>query len=163
MINLGDNPYRLPSEAAEAEAELRIAGVEPIRDVQGGKVMVTGQLCGFTFRRAWYYWMVSGKMPAHLARRLNADPGNRQTIRVAGQAGGDEVDPWIEWFTPAGDALVPADEEAIFDRLRLNKAGLVFFPDPAHYPGAIGHITSYHVDTQEALCILADAIKGVMI
>jgi len=74
------------------EYELARAGINviggpppPTRDVEVCRV--EGALLGFTFRRAWYYWMVSGMMPLEVARRLWDDPEGKRSVRVGGHCG----------------------------------------------------------------------------
>lgn len=40
-----------------------------------------------TFRRAWYYWMVEGKVPKHIAEKIYAHPEGKKTVRIAGHCG----------------------------------------------------------------------------
>jgi hypothetical protein len=60
---------------------------------------IMGRLGGFTFHRAWYYWVVDGPMPMWLAERINIDPANK-AIRVAGHCG---CPPPKEWGIQIGD------------------------------------------------------------
>jgi hypothetical protein len=74
--------------------ELVTAGIEPqpmpesFREKQGGEcyTVVIGQLYGWTFRRAWYYWMAEGPgVPAQYAMELFKHHGS--DVRVGGHAG----------------------------------------------------------------------------
>lgn len=58
-------------------AELTRCGIEIVEGERStGEVpsSLTGRLGTFTFRRAWYYWIVNGPMPLDVAKRLYADP-----------------------------------------------------------------------------------------
>ena len=93
--------------------ELTEAGIK-INHVKKGKTEVPytliGRLGQFDFRRAWYYWTVSGKVPIEVARELYANSVGKkifvlQEIAVARrQKNGligmiakiDYLFPWIE-------------------------------------------------------------------
>ncbi len=75
-------------------AELRRARIEvhrlpeSLRLRWGGEPqsIVVGQLCGWSFRRAWYYWIAQGPaIPFAEAMELHKTHG--QTVRVAGHCG----------------------------------------------------------------------------
>ncbi len=60
---------------------------------------VTGQLTlngesVFAFRRAWYYWTVSGNVPLAVAQEMYADPVGREDVRVAGHCGCPPPEKW---------------------------------------------------------------------
>ncbi len=78
--------------------ELEAAGIERVAIDRHGEVPATigGRLGAFTFRRAWYYWMVEGPMPLEVARRLYADPIGVADVRVAGHCGCPPPDEWAE-------------------------------------------------------------------
>jgi hypothetical protein len=83
MINLAGH------ELADVycELELRRAGIDVLigEDAKGEvRTRVTGKLGPFTFRRAWYYWIVEGPMPMPVAVQLYLDPVGVQDVRVEG-------------------------------------------------------------------------------
>lgn len=45
------------------------------------------QIASFTFRRAWYYWSVSGYVPLEVAEILYANPNGVNDIRANGHCG----------------------------------------------------------------------------
>jgi len=53
-----------------------------------------GRVGDFTFRRAWYYWVVSGSVPLAVARELYANPIGKEDVRVAGHCGCPPPDEW---------------------------------------------------------------------
>ncbi len=72
------------------ELELIRCGIEVVRDQpRDGEVpsSLRGALGKFSFRRAWYYWMVNGKVPLAMANELYEDPVGRTDIRVNGHCG----------------------------------------------------------------------------
>ena len=75
--------------------ELQKAGI-PVREYENREKrevpsFVYGELCGWTFKRAWYYWVAYGNpIPVDVARNMNVEW--REDIRVDGYAGGTDVD-----------------------------------------------------------------------
>lgn len=73
---------------AWAALELQLAGVEIVpADVRGEEVEcgLIGKLGDFTFRRAWYYWVVTGPMPLAVAQALYDEHEIvRRDVRAAG-------------------------------------------------------------------------------
>ena len=71
-------------------SELSIAGI-PAESVEYRNTevpyTVIGKLGAFTFRRAWYYWTVSGPMPLAEAEKMYADPAGVNDVRVVGHCG----------------------------------------------------------------------------
>lgn len=74
--------------------ELVLAGIEPcpmpesFREKQGGEchTCVIGSLHGWTFKRAWYYWMAEGPgIPIQYAMPLHEAHGT--SVRVEGHCG----------------------------------------------------------------------------
>lgn len=72
-------------------AEIGLVKIEPY-----GEVPATygGKLGAFTFRRAWYYWVVKGPMPLEVARKLYEHPRGREVVRVAGHCGCPPPEEW---------------------------------------------------------------------
>ena len=148
-------------------AELTTAGIEivPVEKPYGEpQTKLTGKLGGITFRRAWYYWAATGRVPLDVARRLYEDPIGRRDVRVAGFAGNTPPEPpWVEYFD--GDVMVILDpdgqEEAEWDRLA--KKGLLRSISKPRFAkttdGLQGYITTYHIDTAEGLRLFADAVR----
>lgn len=89
---------------AELEAELTEAGIpvfrlpESLRDTMGEvQSIVVGDLCGWEFKRAWYYWVAKGPgIPPEDAEALHATHG--QDVRVAGHCGCPSPLEWYEGF-----------------------------------------------------------------
>lgn len=142
------------------ERELRDAGIKLVRgERQKGEVpaTITGALGAFKFTRAWYYWIVEGKMPLEVAKELYEDLIGKTDVRVAGHCGCPPPEnPWIEWEDN--------EERRIFPLSRKPKgfsekgAGYkVFFKDPSKV--GKGFILSYHIDTEEGLKLFAQAIR----
>jgi hypothetical protein len=108
----------------EVRQELMQAGINIVDngDLVPGepKTSLTGELHGWTFKRAWYYWIASGPaLPFKYADAIHEVSG--KDVRVAGHCGCPSP---REWY---GD-------------------------------NAFG-VSSYHVDTQDGLNLLAASIK----
>jgi hypothetical protein len=86
MMNLAG----LPNPDPVIERELTRCRIEVVRgETSKGEVAtsLTGRLGPFTFRRAWYYWIVSGRVPLAVADELYADPVGVTDVRVGGDCG----------------------------------------------------------------------------
>lgn len=96
-------PNLVGSAAADeaCAAELEAAGIEPVRlpevcrpshEVQ---TIVLGQLVGWGFHRAWYYWVAEGPgIPPDEAEQLHATHGS--AVRVDGHCGAPSPSEWFK-------------------------------------------------------------------
>lgn len=109
-MNTEEKITRFPNKAGDnrdnddvLRAELKAAGITTIQEHEGkppgymaeiirrtsGEVVtgVMGLMCGWEFKRSWYYWVASGPgIPIETAERLNEKYGTH--LRVNGFAGG---------------------------------------------------------------------------
>lgn len=168
MQNLASHP----ESTVLCAAELGAAGIpldflaEPYGEPRS---RVGGILHGFTFRRAWYYWVVIGMMPIEQARVLYADPVGLRAVRTAGFAGNDSPENHVEWVSADGvDLVIDPDGEQQADwarwaekseHMRETMSKLRFVPEVPS--DARGYITSYHVDSADGLRLLADTIRSL--
>ena len=169
MKNLAGNKLA-PAFSAR---ELQIAGVEiePVETAGEVPANLRGRLGAFTFERAWYYWRVNGPMPLETAQALfDGSEIVRKDVRAAGHCGcirpgepGASAD-WIDsagrkvWRDPDGSQAA-AFQEWVDKGLDMGGTP-IFSADPA----ADGHtatIGNYHVDSQDGLNILCDAIRSL--
>lgn len=110
----GRFPNRAGDHADNDEAlasELRAAGIPTVEEAEGPlsesmralfrknsgevKTSVVGVLHGWTFKRAWYYWMASGPgIELAAADRLHASHG--RAVRVAGHCGCPSPREWFK-------------------------------------------------------------------
>lgn len=65
----------------------RIPIIEGERSTGEVPASLTGKLGEFTFRRAWYYWVVTGGVPLSVAQEMYDDPVGREDVRVDGHCG----------------------------------------------------------------------------
>lgn len=142
------------------EKELHDAGIELVRGEQsGGEVPATiiGQLGRFKFTRAWYYWIVSGKMPLSVAEELYADPIGKKDVRVAGHCGCPAPEhPWIEWEDNEGRRIFPMSKRPKNFK-KKDESYPMFFKNPSK--AGKGFIPCYHIDSEEGLKLFAEAIR----
>ncbi len=157
------------------ERELTRCGIEVVRGERSANEVaasITGKLGAFTFRRAWYYWVVEGPMPLTAARKLYDDPVGRTDIRVNGHCACPSPDerPWATHYDTNGLELAfdnGGKEPEQFDAMiakgflkQADKDKYVFVPDPAAV-AVTSFIESYHVDSELGLYILANAIRSL--
>jgi hypothetical protein len=68
---------------------------------------IIGKLGDFTFRRAWYYYIVEGEVPLTIANKLYNDPVGRTDVRVDGHCGCPAPqEPWISIYDKEGKKLI---------------------------------------------------------
>lgn len=143
--------------------ELEKAGIRVIHGEKNeGEVpyTLTGQLSYFTFRRAWYYWMVEGDVPLEIAKEMYATEVGKKDVRVTGHCG---CPPPEEWAFPKNEVLFelgvykkpskkhPYGSGPTYGELaEMCNSGKINAPR---------FIQSYHIDSHEGLKLFADTIK----
>lgn len=105
-------------------AELKAAGIQTIQEAEGKgpeylasilretsgevKTSVRGTLHGWTFERAWYYWICKGPgIEVEAAEKLHAAHG--RSVRVAGHCGCPSP---TEWFKGLACGFYHVDDAA---------------------------------------------------
>lgn len=106
----------------------------------------------FEFRRAWDYWIVSGKVPLNLAEKLYENPEGKKSVRVSGHCGCPPPKERITWFDKEGKEL---KKKSI--KKSLIDMGITEF-DPKYRwveNPEVGKpfITDYHIDSQAGLLL----------
>jgi hypothetical protein len=139
---------------------------------------VYGELSRFTFKRAWYYYVIEGYMPLHLAEIIYADPVGKTDIRADGHCGcvpPIELAHWFNKFTgrrlhkliekeQAEKILATLTDEdkklSVYIELKkfLTEREFVERPDLV----GTGYISCYHIDTEIGLRLFADTIQECM-
>jgi hypothetical protein len=124
--------------------ELKAAGIPTLQEAAGAntvflnkllrsqsgevKTSVTGTLHGWTFKRAWVYWICSGPgIEVEAAERLHASHGT--TVRVDGHSSSPSP---REWFKGLACGGYHVDDEEGLKALADTIRGLVQRADPAH-------------------------------
>lgn len=158
-----------PKATAICAVELQQAGipVELLATPYGEpKSDIGGRLGDFTFRRAWYYWVVRGPMPLAQAEAMYARPVGALDVRVAGHCGCPPPAEWAHWRTPDG-RIVHHDPtgsqraqlaDIIARHPDFGPCEDVFADDASRHPDASAYVESYHVDSAEGLALLARVI-----
>lgn len=154
------------------EHELARCGIEIVRGERSTHEVtasITGKLGAFTFRRAWYYWVVEGPMPLDVALKLYADPVGKSDIRSGGHCACPSPEEYgADYFDADGNQLWsdPDGKEAaayagLVERGLLLASGLEgnrFVPNK-RVGYAEAFVRSYHVDSELGLYLLAQAIR----
>jgi len=121
-----------------------------------------GEVCGWRFYRAWYYWMArpikeQDGLPLELATLLHKAHG--KDVRVTGHCGAPPPEEWVDRYTYDGRKVVVdpnGKERESFDRfirlkfIDVNLEDYVFVKDPSEVDH-ISVVPNYHIDTQEGL------------
>lgn len=125
----------------------------------------------FTFKRAWYYWMVSGLTPYNIALKLYEDnPVGKVDIRVAGHCGCPHPKEWAKAYHE-GKQIMIASEYA--NTLELAKSSPIYkdFLEGENFKKKFfvidnddltpykAFVESYHIDSELGLYIFAETLK----
>lgn len=156
--------------------ELRRCGImseayEP-EDGRLGEVpsRLRGHLGPFNFRRAWYYWVVTGPTPLHIASELYANEIGKTDIRVAGHCGcPPPEEPWVTWISTDGREVIPTKQKEEWDKAEAENgmlwktiskyAGKCLFSDDPLSISAKGYVLNYHIDSEVGLYIFCEKIR----
>lgn len=151
---------------AECVSELLAAGIqiEVVEKPYGEpQTRIVGKLGGIEFRRAWYYWIASGRVPFDVAQRLYADPIGQRDVRVVGHCGCPPPEEWVHWFDGDEPVCIDPDgeEETTFKRLvAKGSLGVKDMPRFSKTTDSLqGYIETYHIDSAEGLRLFADAMR----
>ena len=146
------------------ERELMRAGIEIMRGERTNSEVpasISGKLGNFTFHRAWYYWVVDGRVPLAVAEKLYADPVGKDDVRVAGHCGCPPPNEWVTYIDEEGRRLASMsqkpEEGSSLAELFEGKTDIRFVEDPSS--AGQGFITTYHIDTEVGLRLFVDTLK----
>lgn len=150
-------------------SELKKAGIPAILNdpKERGEVPseFDGKYKGFYFRRAWYYWMVTGAVPLEVAKELYANPNGVEDVRVTGHCGCPPPEDWaVEIEVNTGRKLVSDKQyEDILQLFEDHQDMLLRWKTEHVRENEAGEkrsfILSYHIDTQEGLNLFMDTIR----
>jgi hypothetical protein len=161
-----------PESDEAVRHELQVAGIECSRGERAaGEVIssVTGQLGGFTFRRAYCHWVAEGLVPLEVALAMHADPAARRGLRVGGHharpAPGQFATVWLDGDgnlnLPLGDKEETGAALAVLyptAHRRVERGARVeFVSEPARC--GRGFVDGYHIDTDDGLLLFADTMR----
>ncbi|PWU23463.1 hypothetical protein C5B42_02820 [Candidatus Cerribacteria bacterium 'Amazon FNV 2010 28 9'] len=120
---------------------------------------VIGQLSDFTFTRAWYYWVVTGRVPVSVAEELYQDPVGKDDVRAGGHAGGHPIEGYVvAYLDVEGNKILPLTQRQQFQELELSTEGYVFYENPKEMGS--GFVTSYHIDSEVGLRLFAHTLRA---
>jgi len=121
-----------------------------------------GQLFGWVFTRAWYYWIAVGRMPLPAAKYLY-DKDIDKAVRVAGHCAAPSPKEWAEHFDIDGNGLFhfekePSKSSSLYPFWLdvLLKGMYVDHPDEQ---ATYSYVNTYHIDTQLGLNLFADTLR----
>lgn len=158
---------------ASIRDELEAVNVPLIKgEASKGEVPATlaGSLGPFTFRRAWYYWVVYGPMPLAIAEELYADPIGANEVRAGGDCGCRPPNIWADHFDGDRKKLLPTDgpdhkliqdkpwSPGIADILVDIERTCRFVPDPRAYASR-SFVYIYHIDSARGLRLFVDTVR----
>lgn len=175
MENLAGNKNCDPQILKElTEAEVDVVQLStPLQSEVPASII--GQLPDFQFHRAWYYWVVKGKVPLNVAKELYDDPNGREDVRVAGHCGCPPPEEWAEHFDHDGKRLYPleAEEDLITwenategnetmeemeEIVREARTTTRYVENPIE-EAVKSIVSSYHIDTQEGLNFFVTTLR----
>jgi hypothetical protein len=154
--------------------ELQAAGVERVKGEKTGREVdasVSGKLGSFTFRRAWYYWVVEGPTPLHVAEEMYKNPIGRTEVRCGGHCGCPApADYGVAHYDAAGKMLLPLDgpdykliqakpwSAGLADILAGVEQKCRFVENP-RLEATSSIVDCYHIDSAEGLRLFVDTIR----
>lgn len=140
--------------------ELQQAGI-PIKRVTQGRTEVPYSLIGklpcknggeFTFTRAWYYWVVEGRVPLNVAQQLYQTDIGQRDIRVQGHCG---CPPPEEWAMP-DFTLMSTEQLMQVSGLTLGEMAAKCNSGEINLPR---FVDIYHIDSQEGLDLFIKTLR----
>ena len=159
--------------------ELSEAGVQLLVDQnQNGEVptILYGRIPGFTFTRAWYYWVVRGEVPLETAKRLYDHPIGRSDVRVAGHCGcPPPEDPWVTYTASNGKRIhvLNENDRELFNKYDRGQLSAIMgrhmervrrdnvFVDTKRERDELtvrAYVDTYHIDSQKGLRLFVEEV-----
>jgi hypothetical protein len=154
--------------------ELKAVGVEPVVGEKSGhevNASVTGKLGPFKFSRAWYYWVIEGPTPLHVAEELYKNPVGRTEVRSGGHCGCPApADYGVTHYDADGKQLLPLNgpdykliqakpwSPGLADILAGVEQKCRFVENP-RAEAVKSIVDCYHIDSAEGLRLFVDTIR----
>jgi hypothetical protein len=124
----------------------------------------------FTFKRAWYYYIVNGRVPIALAETIYKDPACIQDVRAGGDCGAIPPKEHAKWYDGRTkrtilklkekeecECYLKTDSKIMQEIAKkiLNES------DFAEDPSAVGEgfVDLYHIDTEVGLRVFSDCLR----
>jgi hypothetical protein len=170
MRNLAGDPNcdRSITDELQAVGVPRVTGEKSGHEVNAS---VTGKLGPFKFSRAWYYWVVEGPTPLHVAEELYKNPIGRTEVRCGGHCGCPApADYGVTHYDAAGKMLLPLSgpdykliqakpwSPGLADILAGIEQKCRFVESP-RLEAVSSIVDCYHIDSGEGLKLFVDTIR----
>jgi hypothetical protein len=155
--------------------ELIEAGISVFNtlDTKIGEVhtSLVGRLGAWEFTRGWVYWVARGRMPIIAARALQS--ANNGSIHCSGDCTAPAPDEQKTYIAPDGREIITAKDmksiacyHAQWPSKRAWHPDVVaceYVEESAEFPrnDNTAYVTTYHIDTPEALKQFADFVKSL--
>ncbi len=121
----------------------------------------------FEFKRAWSYWIVTGKVPLEIAKKIFSHPEGKKYVRIFGHCG--SIDPMnyrLRYFDKDGRELIGQQDYVECKNNKLTseyidseiKKGIYKVVEDEKE--GIPFITSYHIDTHAGLLLFSQMITN---
>jgi hypothetical protein len=144
--------------------ELERACIDIVENKAKGEVpySIEGKLGHYTFRRAWYYWVVLGDTPMDIAKKIYEHPEGRANVRAGGHCGCEPPETQSD-YPKSDDGLTAVSQEEI-DRTKKDYPSL--WEDVKHkYRVATKEeennkvVNCYHIDSQAGLLLFSQMVS----
>ena len=164
------SPARIAEINRTVISELTRAGVVPRPNLPEDRGEVKAEFMGiyrgFSFRRQWYYWAVSGYVPIAIAEKMFANPIGVKDIRADGDCSCPDPRSIFKTFDSiSGQELVSDEEWEDAMRLFSNYPSMKSKYETSYVTASQAGtrlwrgITSYHIDSQEGLVLFMDKMR----
>lgn len=175
MQNLAGNKYAteiVSSELRRCGIEIVNLGADRLGEVPStvmGKL--TCELGEFTFKRAWYYYIVEGRVTLKIANKLYDNPVGKNDIRVNGNCTCPSPEDQATYYDYMGKELVSKEDIEELNKFLLNttiestrqfcKKTLPKLKciDEVPPDSRYGYIDLYHIDSELGLYIFVQTLK----
>jgi hypothetical protein len=130
-------------------------------------VKIAGKLGDFHFERAWYYWIVSGKVPLKIAKEIYDNPIGKTDIRAGGDCGCEEPTEdnyFVNSYDKDGKLLLDRrpEEDEMWDKIIEKDPELGEktrrVDDKIKYTDKI-FVENYDIDSELGLYIFVETLK----
>lgn len=187
FTNLAGRPIEECNEIITNELHLARINISKLYNPQVGEVSTNfaGKLPssrtpyapkGVNLRRAWRYWIITGKIMLSAAHFLYDDPAGRYDVRVCGHCGCPKPeDPWITYYNKkTGRKVLNLENKKEYEKFAnsqtsilkdIGEAGLKNheFDDDRLNKFYLydAFIESYHIDSQVGLRVFSDVVQNL--
>ncbi len=149
---------------ATIKDELTRAGIGIVEEKAQGEVPYSteGKLGNYTFRRAWYYWVVTGDTPMDIAKKIYNHPEGKASVRAGGHCGFEPPETQSN-YPESKDGLTAISQE---DMDQAEKEYPSLWEDvkdkyrvATEYEEKNKVVNCYHIDSQAGLLLFSMMVK----